>query len=358
MLPPIDRRSRALLDWFDARFRDLPWRRDTDPYRVWVSEIMLQQTRVETVVPRFRRWLERFPSLAALADAGVDDVLAEWEGLGYYTRARNLHAAARVVRDSRDGRIPESATELRELPGIGEYTAGAIASIAFRRPEPAIDTNARRVLCRLFDLPEPSPRELRARAIGILPAHRPGDFNQALMELGATVCLPRRPRCAECPFAPDCRARRQGTIDARPRRGARRPVPTFRLGVAVSRAPSGRVLLVRRVDRGMLGGLWQFPSRLVEPGETEARAARRVARALLPRIGRGRALAVVPHAYSHRVHEYHAFAFRVASESDPDPRALAAGGWTRAEWVPLEAPDRALPAAQRRIARALNEPPC
>ena len=164
MTPHIDDVARALREWFDDRRRDLPWRRDRDPYRVLVSEVMLQQTRVETVIPYYERWIERFPTVDALADAGVDEVLSQWEGLGYYSRARNLHAAARVVRDSLGGAIPDTVDGLRELPGIGEYTAGAGASIAFDRPEPAVDVNARRVLSRVFDLAAPSAAMLRERA--------------------------------------------------------------------------------------------------------------------------------------------------------------------------------------------------
>ena len=353
MLPRIDRMSRALLAWYDAGFRDLPWRRDRDAYRVWVSEVMLQQTRVETVIPRYARWLERFPTLAALADAEVDDVLAEWEGLGYYSRARNLHAAARLVRDARGGEVPDTAAGLRDLPGVGEYTAGAVASIAFDRPEPAIDTNARRVLSRLFDLASPSPTELRARAAALIPADRPGDFNQALMELGATVCVARAPRCAECPLARACLARARGTTDSRPGRSARPRVPEFELGVAVAVAPGGRALLVRRAERGLLGGLWEFPSREAASGETPAAAAARALRPLVPRAVPARPLAVVPHAYSHRRHVYHAFLFRTRDETDPDADAVVAAGWTGSAWERPETTGRGLPAAQRRLARAL-----
>ncbi|HEU4463504.1 MAG TPA: A/G-specific adenine glycosylase [Gemmatimonadota bacterium] len=353
VLPHIDRSPRDLLAWFDARPRDLPWRRSADPYRVWVSEIMLQQTRVETVIPRYERWLERFPTVEDLAAADVDEVLAEWEGLGYYSRARNLHAAARVVRDSLGGAIPATARELRDLPGVGEYTAGAVASIAFDRPEPAIDTNARRVLSRLFDLETPGPARLRALAAELIPEDRPGDFNQALMELGATVCTPRSPRCGECPLADRCLALARGTVAERPGRSARPPTPRFELGVAVAQAPQGRVLLVRRAERGMLGGLWQFPARAAEAGETPLEAAAHALGALAPGASPARPLAVVAHAYSHRRHVYHAFLFRADTESVPDPATVAAAGWTAAAWEPPEASGRGLPAAQRRIARAL-----
>ena len=353
VLPDIDRSPRDLLAWFDARLRDLPWRRDNDPYRVWVSEVMLQQTRVEAVIPRYERWLERFPTVEDLAAAEVDEVLAEWEGLGYYSRARNLHAAARVVRDTLGGAIPATARELRDLPGVGEYTAGAVASIAFDRPEPAIDTNARRVLSRLFDLETPRPARLRALAAELIPSDRPGDFNQALMELGATVCSPRSPRCGECPLADGCIARARGTVAERPGGSARPPVPEFELGVAVALGPEGRVLLVRRAERGMLGGLWQFPARVTEADESPLEAAVEALRPLAPEASPARPLAVVAHAYSHRRHVYHAFLFRAQTEPELDPEALAVAGWTAAAWEPPEVSGRGLPAAQRRIARAL-----
>jgi A/G-specific adenine glycosylase len=352
VIPHIDAASRDLLAWFDASLRDLPWRRDTDPYRVWVSEVMLQQTRVETVVPRFERWLERFPTLSALAESDVDDVLAEWEGLGYYSRARNLHAAARVVRDALGGEIPGTPEGLRALPGVGEYTAGAVASIAFERPEPAIDVNARRVLARLFDLPSPTASALRERAAALIPADRPGDFNQALIELGATVCRARAPRCAECPFAVRCLARARGTIAARPGRARRPAVPEFELGVAAISSPGGRALLVRRAEDGMLGGMWEFPGRVAASGEPAVEAAVRAA-ALAPGATLVRPLTEVSQAYSHRRHLYRAFLFEVAVEATPDASALAAGGWTSAAWEQPDPAGRALPAAQRRIARAL-----
>ena len=353
--PHIEDLSRALLAWFDGALRDLPWRRDRDPYHVWISEIMLQQTRVETVIPRFERWLARFPTLTSLAEAEIDEVLSEWEGLGYYSRARNLHAAARMVRERPCGGLPDTPEELRALPGVGEYTAGAIASIAFDRTEPAIDVNARRVLSRLFDLADPTPSELRKRAAAIMPRERPGDFNQALIELGATVCLARSPRCTECPLSATCLARSRGTVDRRPGRARRPAVPTIELGVAVVVSPSGRALMARRAESGMLGGMWEFPGRVVHPGEDAGSAAERAAAALLDATLRVRPLAEVAHAYSHRRHVYRAFLFESDAESAPDAQAVAAGGWTAASWEDPDPSRRALPAAQRRIARALAE---
>jgi A/G-specific adenine glycosylase len=340
---------RAVLAFYDARRRPLPWRASPDPYRVWISEIMLQQTRVETVVPYYERWLARFPDLDALADAEPDAVLAAWAGLGYYSRARNLHRAARLVRERHGGRLPETAAALQALPGMGEYTAGAIASIAFGRAEPAIDGNVRRVLARVLDIEAPAPAALRATAAALVPARRPGDFNQALMELGATVCTPRRPACHRCPLARWCAARANGTQHERPAPRRAAPVPTFAVGTALVRTREGRVLVARRPEHGLLAGLWEFPGAELRPGETARAAARRVARRLTRRARLGRAipLASVEHAFSHRRETYHVHRFDIDAPAGDAPPA------TPVRWLePAALRTLAMPAAQRRIAAA------
>jgi A/G-specific adenine glycosylase len=258
--------ARALVAWYRAARRDLPWRRTRDPYAIWVSEIMLQQTRVAVVVPYWERWMARFPTAAALAVAPLDEVLASWSGLGYYGRARNLHRGAREVVARYGGRLPDSAGELRSLPGIGRYTAGAIASMAFDRREPLVDGNVARVLARLFAVEEDvkSPRgqkRLWQLADELVPADAPGDFNQALMELGATVCTPAAPRCPECPLADSCRARETGRERELPRvpprtRDADKPELA---ATAAWVERSGKVLLARRAPEGLFGGLWELP---------------------------------------------------------------------------------------------------
>ncbi len=370
LLPPSRVRAvrRRLLDHYDRHRRNLPWRGETDPYRIWVSEVILQQTRVETAIPFYRRWVERFPTLEALAGSDREEVMAAWSGLGYYRRAWLLHEAARVVRDRMGGELPAEARDLRALPGIGPYTAGAVASIAFDRPEPAVDGNARRVLSRLFDLERPSADELERLARDLVPTDRPGDFNQALMELGSTVCHPRVPRCAACPLEGLCLARRRGTIARRPTPLRRGEVPVFAVGTAVLSSPAGRVLLARRPDAGLLGGTWEFPGALADRRESPARAARRTARSWLGRDpappSPGAAWTVVRHAFSHRRHIYHVFRFRPVEETEIDVRAVrpaaAATGrdgipaWTAAAWVALGAAGRrSLPAAQRAILRSL-----
>ncbi len=249
----------AVLDHFDRHRRDLPWRRTADPYAIWVSEVMLQQTRVDTVRDYYHRWLDRFPTVHVLARAEIDEVLLAWKGLGYYSRARNLHAAARVVRERHGGDLPADPAALRALPGVGEYTAGAVASIAYGVAIPAVDGNVRRVLSRLYDLPAPGPATLRGLAAALLPADRPGDFNQALMELGATICTPKRPACDACPIADRCVARDLGTQEQRPLPMKRAPVPERTVDVAVVLAGGDHTLLVRRPETGLLAGMWEFP---------------------------------------------------------------------------------------------------
>lgn len=246
---------RQLSHWFAAVRRDLPWRRRRDPYAIWISEVMLQQTRVETVIPYYRRFLRRFPSLAALAKAGEAAVLKQWEGLGYYRRARNLLAAAKEISEKRGGQWPEKAAALRELPGFGPYTAAAVASIAFAEPVAAVDGNVRRVLARL----SASAREVRVLAEQLVPRKNPGDHNQALMELGARVCLPQKPRCGECPLQKQCGARRAGRVDRFPWPGPKRKALRRYAAVLVLRR-KGKLFARRRPAEGLWGGMWECPT--------------------------------------------------------------------------------------------------
>jgi A/G-specific adenine glycosylase len=264
---PTDDPARKLLAWYDRHRRTLPWRAApgaaADPYHVWLSEIMLQQTTVATVGPYFAKFLKRWPEVSALAAAELDDVLHAWAGLGYYARARSLHACARHVHGELDDRFPDAEAALRELPGIGAYTAAAIAAIAFGRRAVVVDGNVERVMARLFAVETPLPAAkptLRAHADSLTPTARPGDYAQAVMDLGATICAPRRPRCTECPWAGICAARRAGVTENLPRRAPKAERPT-RHGVAfwIERA-DGAVLLRRRPARGLLGAMMEFPS--------------------------------------------------------------------------------------------------
>ena len=262
--------QRRLLGWYVDNRRDLPWRRTRDPYAIWVSEAMLQQTRVETVLPYYERFLARFPGVRDLAEASEDEVVALWSGLGYYRRARALRAAARVIADEHGGVFPSTREELLALPGVGPYTAGAVLSIAFGAAEPLVDGNVSRVFCRLFGFEErlDAPgfaRRLWDVAGRLVPGARPGDWNQALMELGALVCTPRDPECAACPLARSCVARRDGRTDELPRRAVRRAPVSVRLEVLLVER-DGAHLLVRRPPGGRMGGMWELPTREV-PGE-------------------------------------------------------------------------------------------
>lgn len=355
-----------LLAWFDTHKRDLPWRGVDDPYAVWISEVMLQQTRVGSVVPYYRRWMERFPDVGALADADLEEVLRLWRGLGYYARARNAHRCARQVRDGCDGVFPPSAVGLRTLPGIGPYTAAAVASIAFGEAVVAVDGNVRRVVARLCDVPQPSLAEARDHAAGLMDRARPGDFNEAMMELGATVCTPRAPTCEACPLAAGCRARAAGTVAERPLRRRRRRVPTRTWDVLVAVSPRDRTLVVRRPPEGLLGGMWEFPAVEVEDGaDARIPVAERVGRPALTAAGGTegavRAAAARPmqvaeraagtvvelppvtHRFSHFTAVYRPRRVEVAAEWGE-----AAGRWV----TPSELADLALPVAQQRIADA------
>ena len=258
-----------LLAWYDRHARRLPWRlppgdaSTPDPYKIWLSEVMLQQTTVAAVAPFYAAFLERWPTVDALASAPLDEVLTAWAGLGYYARARNLHKCAKAVSGELGGRFPDDEAGLRALPGIGPYTAAAIAAIAFDRPATPVDGNVERVVARLFAVETPLPKakpELYGLAEGLTPGRRPGDFAQAMMDLGATVCLPKRPRCLACPLAERCAARAAGSAGDLPRRAARAPRPT-RHGVAFWLVDeAGAVLLRRRPDKGLLGGMMELPS--------------------------------------------------------------------------------------------------
>jgi A/G-specific adenine glycosylase len=314
----VRRARRALLRHYDRHRRDLPWRGTDDPYAIWVSEVMLQQTRVETVRGRWRRFLDRFPDVVALAAASEDDVLHEWEGLGYYSRARSLRHAARVVVARHGGRLPGTVEGLRELPGFGDYTAAAVASIAFGRRVAVLDGNVARVLARWLGErrdPRRAPvrRRLLAAAETLLVPRRPGDSNQALMELGATVCAPRRTDCARCPLAEACVARASGRPTDLPRRARRKVLPHVRVAAALVWRGE-RLLIARRASEGLLGGLWEFPGGKPEPGESlEAACVREVREETGLRVAVTAPFLTVEHAYSHfrvTLHLFHCAAGR------------------------------------------------
>jgi len=323
-------RTAKLLAWFRKTGRDLPWRRTRDPYAIWVSEIMLQQTQIATVIPYYERWMKRFPTARALARAELDEVLKLWEGLGYYARARHLHLAARTVK-----KLPTTAEGWREVPGVGAYTAAAVASIAFGERAAVFDGNVRRVLSRLEarDVTEAPP----------VPRVNPGDYNQALMELGQRICTPRRPSCGDCPLGDQCLARGRGEVEKWPSKKPRKAVPHKEVAVGVIWR-GDRLYVQRREEKGLLGGLWEFPGGKREAGETfEGCLTREIREETGFRVDVGPFLAKVKHAYSHftvELHTYHCF-----------HREGEAGG----RWVTLEEIEAlAMPAANKKILDVLR----
>ena len=347
---------RALLRWYEHHARDLPWRRTRDPYAIWISESMLQQTRVETVIPYYHRFLSRFPDVATLADADPDEVMAVWSGLGYYRRARHLQAAARALVERHAGRLPEDPAALRALPGVGRYTAGAVASIAFDRPEPVLDGNVARVLARLRGMEEPvdtaaGRRRLWEEAAALARGPRPGDLNQALMELGATVCTPAAPACPRCPLARGCRARAAGRVEELPRRTPRRPPRAVEAVAALVRR-GARVLAVRRPERGILGGLWDLPGGPLRRGEEPALALRRrIREGLALELRRVEEAGSVAHVFTHQRLRLRLFRAEAA------PGRVRRLGYASHRWLPPAALAR-LPsgALLRRALAALDLP--
>jgi A/G-specific adenine glycosylase len=322
--PMVSTVAQSLLAWYAEHARDLPWRRQRDPYRVWVSEVMLQQTRVETVIPYYLRWMDRFPTVEILAAASRDEVLGIWEGLGYYRRAHNLHQTAHILVAEYGGKLPSEVDELRRLPGIGPYTAAAIAAIAFNRDVVALDGNLRRVISRLIDLPiaprsSEGERQLRSWASGALPPGRSSIFNQALMDLGAAVCVPRTPDCSSCPLTQFCLAFQRGVQDERPVRTKRRPIPHITAAAAVLRREE-QVLIGRRSEEMLLGGLWEFPGGRLEQEESlDACLRREINEELGVKIEVGAALGAFNHTYTHFRVTVHAFECEL---KEGEPKAL------------------------------------
>ncbi len=350
--------SQRLLIWYATHRRDLPWRSTRDPYAIWVSEIMLQQTQVETVIPYYHRFLRRFPSVTRLANARLDSVLKLWQGLGYYRRARNLHRAARdVERCHPKGRLPDTFADLRRLPGLGDYTAAAIASIAFGEPVPAIDGNVLRIMARFLTITEPlQSSALRGHVRGILtcilPHVPPSDFNQALMDLGALVCRPTRPACGDCPLASDCLAYRTGQTDYLPIRVQKRTLPHHRVVVGIIRRDDHRFLIARRPADGMFGGMWELPGGKVIRGERlDAALHREINEELGVEIEVTGRHPVVRQTYSHFRVSITPFEARIIRGT---PQALAA---TALRWITASAAGRyALPLATQRILNAWTKP--
>ena len=354
------RMRRVLLAWYGREKRDLPWRRTRDKYRIWVSEVMLHQTRVETVIPYYERFLKRFPDVTTLARARLESVLKLWEGLGYYGRARNLHRAAKIVARECGGRLPADPGRLSRLPGIGTYSVGAILSITEGLPLPAVDGNIRRVLSRLFGV-DADPAEsgtrrlveaLAKRLVSGGRPPRPGDVNQALMDLGAGICVPQNPKCPLCPLRSRCAARISGA-EKEISGALLKPAPrAVAFSCALARRGDGKVLLARNPAEGLFGGLWELPGGACPPGEFPADALPRL---LLERAGlrarAGEALGEFTATLTHRRITYHVF--EVAGvRAEGSPTAYAEIRWVRPDAL-ARLP---FPKAQRRILEKLLPP--
>ena len=308
-----------LLPWFAANKRSMPWRSKRTPYRVWISELMLQQTRVDQATPYFHRFIKRFPSLKSLAEASQEDVLKQWEGLGYYSRARNLHKAAQILVEEHRGRFPSCPEEIIKLPGIGSYTAAAIGSLAFNLNMAVLDGNVIRVLSRLFAYEKntrstAAKKELQQLADDLLVIGDAGNYNEAMMELGATVCMPKNPQCPACPLARSCLGKKTGTPTDFPLKTPKKKVPHIIVGAAVVTDRKGEVLITQRRSEDMLGGLWEFPGGKQEAGETiQECIARELKEELGIEIEVGSFLVTVKHAYSHFTMDLHTYFAKIKS---------------------------------------------
>lgn len=350
----IDREP--LLGWFEENKESLPWRTNRTPYIVWISEIMLQQTQVATVVPYYERFLARFPDVRALAEAPLDDVLKLWAGLGYYSRSRNLHRAARIIVADFDGELPSDPNTLCRLPGIGPYTANAIASLAFDVDVPVLDGNVIRILTRLCNIAN-DVRHTETRKMlwniagGLIPVGQAAAWNEGLMELGRRICTPKSPRCEECPLAANCQARAKGVQAERPVKSKKAPSPHHIVTAAVIRREDARVLIAQRPLDGMLGGLWEFPGGKCVAGETLPECLRReIQEELGIDVAVGKRIAKIKHAYTHFRITLYAFLCTLVTG---EPQAIGCANFA---WVTLDELDAyAFPVTDQKIIAALRE---
>ena len=305
--------SEHIINWYSHHQRDLPWRKIRNPYFIWVSEVMLQQTQVETVIPYYERFLSRFPTVETLAKASLQDILKVWENMGYYSRAQNLYTTAKIISEQYNGQIPNTVEALENLPGVGHYTASAILCFAFGQQVPTVDGNVRRVLCRLYGIKatvdQPGTRkQLLDIAKKLVPKKRSSHFNQGLMDLGATVCTPHKPSCHFCPLNKNCQALKQGLQDTLPKRVKRPPLPHKEMTAGIITDAQRRLLIVQRPDKGLLGGLWKFPGGERKPDETLEESLNRTVREELGmRIRVREEITSVKHAYTHFRITLHAF---------------------------------------------------
>ncbi|MBN2412771.1 A/G-specific adenine glycosylase [candidate division KSB1 bacterium] len=345
----IKKFRKKLTTWFESELRDLPWRNTKDPYKIWISEIMLQQTQVNKVIPYYLKFIESFPDIHSLANADLSHVLKIWEGLGYYGRARNLHKAAKEIIKNFQGLFPDDFESVRKLPGIGLYTAAAIMSIAFKQDYAVVDGNVRRVLCRLFTITG-NPKSgqgkkiIQQQAQSLLATENPGDYNQAIMELGALICTPRLPKCRLCPVAEFCQAQKSGLQHEYPIKTAKKPRPHNIIAAGII-YKGDKILIARRPENGLLGGLWEFPGGKLEDGETPEQA---VKREILEELGISVKVndlfAIINHQYTHFTITLYVYNCEYISGM---PETLGCADW---RWVTLKEMDKyAFPRANRKI---------
>jgi A/G-specific adenine glycosylase len=344
-----------LLAWYDHNKRNLPWRETTDPYAVWVSEVMLQQTQVKTVIPYYQRFLNTFPTIRDLAASDLQKVLKMWEGLGYYGRARNMHRTASIITQEHHGIFPDTWQHIHRLPGVGDYIAAAVLSIAFGHPYAVVDGNVKRVLARLFKLDTPVNQATQAKTFNkhagkLLYESDPGKYNQAIMELGALVCTPYSPLCGTCPIQPVCKAFQSSTVDIYPRRVKKKQIPLYNIAIGVV-LKKDRVLITQRRHDGLLGGLWEFPGGKIKKGETSAKACiREIKEETGLTVTVRQYLTQVKHAYTH---------FRIIVDvfiCDNVSGMVALNGPVDYQWITMEQIDAfPIPRANHKFIPRLKE---
>jgi A/G-specific adenine glycosylase len=344
-----------LVQWFEENQRDLPWRKAYDPYQVWISEIMLQQTQVKTALPYFDRWMKALPDIRSVANAKEEKILKLWEGLGYYSRARNLQKAAKIIVEKHGGLFPDRFADILELPGIGRYSAGAIASIGFNQDFPVVDGNVIRVLARLFSFEENTrlPKNVERFwkwAEELIPAGKARYFNQGMMELGALICAPNNPKCVQCPLNKECAAHRNGTAENLPNRGESQKLISIRVTCAVIRN-KGKIFIQKRPSHGLMGGLWEFPGGKAEKGETELKAIKREIKEELGITLRNiKKIDRIRHGYTKFDVDLHCFS------ADLGPGTLRLTAATEGKWVSPSALKKfPFPAADRKLIQKLFE---
>lgn len=343
-----------LLSWFQKAQRNLPWRKNYDPYQVWISEIMLQQTQVKTVLPYFDRWMEALPSVQSVAEADEHHLLKLWEGLGYYSRVRNIQKAAQQMVEKHHGKVPDSYEDILALPGIGRYTAGAISSIAYNQDHSVVDGNVIRVISRLLNYSKNTHAPESAEwfwkwATDLLPSGKARHFNQAMMELGALICAPKQPKCASCPLQKECIATRLGTVEELPNRGPKTEKISLQVAVAVIQK-DGKVFIQRRPHSGLMGGLWEFPGGKIEEGEKPLRAIRReIKEELNLTLKNIKAFTEIKHAYTRFKVQLHCFT------ADYQKGPLRLNVASEGKWVKMDDLEKfAFPAANVRLIEILR----